>query len=115
MANPFKGMGGGMPDVNKLMAKVREDGEKMQAKLDAARLDGSSGGGSVKVLADGHGHLLELTISPEAVDPADVETLQDMILLAVREALEKSETLREAEAQKMIPSGIPGLNIPGLF
>ena len=114
MANPFKGMGG-MPDVNKLMAKVREDGEKMQAKLDAARLDGSAGGGAVKAVADGHGHLLELTISPEAIDPEDGEMLQDTILSAIREALAKSETLREDEAQKMIPSGIPGLNIPGLF
>ena len=114
MANPFKGMGG-MPDVNKLMAKVREDGEKMQAKLDEARLDGSSGGGMVKVTADGHGHLLELTISPEVVDPNDVGMLQDLVMTAMREALEKSETMREAEAQKMIPPGIPGLNIPGLF
>lgn len=114
MANPFKGMGG-MPDVNKLMAKVREDGEKMQAKLDATRSEGSSGGGAVKAVADGHGHLLELTISPDVFEGGDAETLQDMVLLAVKEALEKSETLREAEAQKMIPSGIPGLNIPGLF
>lgn len=118
MANPFKGMGGGLPDMNKLMSlqkKMMEDAEKMQEKLDNARTEGSSGGGVVKAVADGQGHLLELTISPEAVDPNDVETLQDMVLLAVREALEKAEELRTEEQRKLLPANIPGMNIPGLF
>jgi DNA-binding YbaB/EbfC family protein len=118
MANPFKGMGGGLPDVGKLMnlqKKMMEDAEKMQDKLDSARLDGSAGGGAVKAVSDGQGHLLELTISPEAVDPSDVETLQDLVLLAVREALDKAEEMRTEEQKKLLPAGIPGLNIPGMF
>jgi len=112
------GGGGGLPDVGKLMGlqkKMMEDAEKMQEKLDSARVDGSAGGGAVKVVADGQGHVLELTIAPEAVDPTDVETLQDMVLLAVREALDKAEEMRTEEQKKLLPANIPGLNIPGLF
>ncbi len=121
MSNPFKGMGGlgGNAGLMKLVEqtqkKMREDLEKMQERLDAARLEGSSGGGAVKTLVDGNGMLLEVTIAPEAVDPEDVETLQDMILTAVREALEKADTLRSDEQKKAMPN-IPGITgMPGLF
>jgi DNA-binding YbaB/EbfC family protein len=116
MANPFKGMGGGMPDMAKLMSlqkKLVEDAEKMQETLDEARLDGSSGGGMVKAQADGQGHLLSVTIQREAVDPDDVEMLQDLVVTAVQEALAKAEEMRAAEQKKMMPANLPGM--PGLF
>lgn len=112
-------MGGGMggPGMAKalegLQKKLREDAEKMNDRLDESRIDGSSGGGMVKAVVDGHGHLIEVTISPDVVDPTDVEMLQDLVVTAVREALEKAETIRNEEQEKMIPK-IPGLP-PGLF
>ncbi|MBC8104247.1 MAG: YbaB/EbfC family nucleoid-associated protein [Cytophagales bacterium] len=118
MANPFKGGGGGggIPDIGKLMKlqkQMMEDAEKMQERLDGMHLDGSAGG-VVKAVVNGHGQLLELTIAPEAVDPSDVEMLQDLIVTAVREALEKADTLRTEEQKKLMPANIPGLP-GGLF
>ena len=121
MANPFKGGGGGaggmgLPDIGKLMKlqkQMMEDAEKMQDKLEATHLDGAAGG-VVKAIVNGHGQLLELTIAPEAVDPNDVEMLQDLIITAVREALEKAETLRTEEQKKLMPANIPGMP-SGLF
>jgi hypothetical protein len=117
MASPFKGGGGGIPDIGKLMKlqkQMMEDAEKMQTRLDEVRLDGSSGGGMVKAITNGHGQLLELTISPEVVDPSDVEMLQDLVVTAVREALEKADELRTEEQRKLMPANIPGLP-SGLF
>lgn len=120
MANPFKGMGGGgggIPDIGKLMKlqkQMMEDAEKMQDRLEEARLDGSSGGGMVKAVANGHGQLLELNIAPEVVDPSDVEMLQDLVVTAVREALDKADELRTEEQKKLMPANIPGLP-SGLF
>ncbi|MES2464980.1 MAG: YbaB/EbfC family nucleoid-associated protein [Armatimonadota bacterium] len=121
MANPFKGGGGGgggmgLPDIGKLMKlqkQMMEDAEKMQDRLEETRLDGAAGG-VVKALVNGHGQLLELTIAPEAVDPSDVEMLQDLIITAVREALDKAETLRTEEQKKLMPANIPGMP-SGLF
>jgi len=117
MANPFKGgggLGGGIPDIGKLMKlqkQMMEDAEKMQEKLEETRLDGTAGGGMVKALVNGHGQLLELTISPEVVDPNDVGMLQDLVMMAVREAREKADELRTDEQKKLMPANV---NIPGL-
>ena len=120
MAGPFRGMPGGMGNlggggmqkmIENLQKKLMEDAERMQQKLGDARFEGTAGGAVIAV-ADGLGHLLELTISPDAVDPIDVEMLQDMVLTAVREALEKAEETREEEQQKLT-QGMP--SIPGLF
>jgi len=117
MANPFKGgggLGGGIPDIGKLMKlqkQMMEDAEKMQEKLEETHLDGTAGGGMVKALVNGHGQLLELTISPEVVDPNDVGMLQDLVMMAVREALEKADELRTDEQKKLMPANV---NIPGL-
>jgi DNA-binding YbaB/EbfC family protein len=111
MASPFKGMGGGMPDMAKLMSlqkKLMEDGEKMTERLTNARIEGTAGG-TVKATVDGHGSLVGITIQKEAVDPEDVEILQDMVVSAIQEAQDKAETLRNEEQKKMIPGGIPGL------
>jgi len=95
----------------KLQKQMMEDAEKMQEKLEETRLDGTAGGGMVKALVNGHGQLLELTISPEVVDPNDVGMLQDLVMMAVREALEKADELRTDEQKKLMPANV---NIPGL-
>jgi len=114
--NPFGGMGGG--NMKKMLENAQkqmiENANKMQERLDAARLEGSSGGGMVKALVTGSGNLLEVTIAPEAVDPNDVEMLQDLVVTAVREALEKAKDMQTEEQQKLIPAGLGNMNIPGL-
>lgn len=120
MAGPFKGMGnlggaGMQKMLENMQKKMLEDAEKMEQRLEAARLDGSSGGGMVKASVTGKGDLLEIAIAPDVVDPADVEMLQDLVVTAVREALDKARALQEDEQKKLMPANIPGLNLPGMF
>lgn len=93
------------------MQQFQEDLKSAQAELADLRIDASAGGGAVTAVANGAGELLELRISPEAVDPQDVEMLQDLILAAVRESLEKA---RKAQEERL--GGLTGgLGLPGLF
>lgn len=104
---------GGM-NQKQMMAQAR----KMQEQLIAAQqraaqteVTASAGGGAVKVSATGDLRITSLTIDPAAVDPDDVEMLQDMILAAVNDALESAEGM----AQQQMSAVTGGLNIPGLF
>jgi DNA-binding YbaB/EbfC family protein len=86
------------PNLNKMLeqaAKLQEDMAAAQEKLADEKVEASSGGGMVKVVATGAGQLESLTIDPDAVDPEDVELLQDMVLAAVNEALRQADDLRE--------------------
>mgnify|MGYP000925747448 CR=1 FL=1 len=119
MANPFRGGGGGIggPGMAKMLEqfqkKMLEDGERMNERLDQTRIDAASGGGAVKAVVNGHGMPLEVEIKKEAVDPDDVETLQELVTAAFKAAWEKADALKIAEQQKLMPSGLPGF--PGLF
>ena len=106
--------GGGMGNMGAMMKQA----QKMQVELARAQeeikdmtFEASAGCGMVKAVAQGDNSLVSLTIDPEAVDPEDVEMLQDMIVAAVNEALESAD----AAAQQQISSVTSGLNIPGLF
>src|SRR5919107_5540593 len=86
------------PNLNKML----EQAQKMQSEMAAAqeklkdeKVDASAGGGMVKVVVTGEGRLESITISPDAVDPEDVELLQDMVMAATNEALRQAEDLRE--------------------
>jgi hypothetical protein len=92
--------------AQKLQAKLA----KAQEELSNLTVEGSSGGGAVKVTMNGQQKIQSVEISPEAVNPEDVELLQDLVLTAVSEALTKSQ---EAAA-KHLGSITGGLNIPGL-
>jgi len=86
------------PDLNKMLEqaqKMQEDMAAAQDKLKEEKVEASSGGGMVKVVATGEGRIESLTIEPDAVDPEDVELLQDMVLAAVNEALRQTDELRE--------------------
>jgi len=111
--NPFGGMGnlGNMGNIMKQAQKMMEQAKKTEQELAATRVEGSSGGGMVKVSATGIGEILEVTIDPQVVDPEDVEMLQDLVVTAVREAQEKATALR-ADRMKDLTGG---LSIPGLF
>lgn len=100
------GMGDMMRQVQKMQAKMAE----IQAGLEKAEVEGSSGGGMVKVIANGKNDILSITIDPEVVDKNDVEMLQDLVLAAVNQAHQKSQEL----AAKQMAELTGGLNIPGL-
>lgn len=94
--------------MKKMMAqaqKMQQGMMKAQEELAEARIEGSAGGGMVKVTVTGQSEIKGIHISPEVVDPEDVEMLEDMIMAAVTDAVEKSKALTE---QKMSGFGIPG-------
>lgn len=99
-------LGGLLKGMRHMQEKVKE----MQETLDAQEVEGQAGGGMVVVRASGRGEIRSVTIKAEAVDPGNVEVLEDMVLAAVRQALEKSQELLQQEMRK----ATGGLNIPGL-
>lgn len=111
----FRGGYGGMGGMNqanmmKQAQKMQEELRKMQEELEASSFEATSGGGVVKAVVSGKHELTSLTIDPEAVDPEDVEMLQDLVISAVNEALRQAD---DAMSSRM-NSFTSGLNIPGL-
>ena len=112
MANPFGKMPGGLGDLMKQAQKAMEDAQKVEAELDEARVEGQSGGGLVKVVATGKAEIVTIKIAKEVVDPEDIEALEDLVTLAVREAVEKANTMREERLKSVMPAGM-GSGMPG--
>ncbi len=103
------GMGGGMNmNMIKQAQKMQQDMLKMQQELQAKEYKASAGGGVVNATVNGSHELKELTIDPEAVDPEDVEMLQDMIVAAVNEAMRAAEADASGSMQKLT-GGLGGL------
>lgn len=97
--------------IRKLQHDLHSRMDKMTDELGTLTVEGSSGGGVVKVVASGNREIKEITIGPEAIDPDDPEMLQDLIIAAVNQALDAAKKLQE---DKM--SGITGgLKFPGLL
>jgi len=94
--------------------KMQEDMEALQADLDAREYDISAGGGMVKLKINGKKEVLSIDISPDIVDPDDVETLADIITAAVNEGIKRVEDTNAAEMSK-VTGGMGGLGMPGLF
>ncbi len=84
---------------------------RAQEELGNATVEASSGGGAVTVVVSGHQEVKSIRISPEVVDPEDVELLEDMVLAAITEAMEKAKEM----ANKRLGSLTGGLKMPGLF
>lgn len=90
---------------------MQEEMEKVQAEIEEKTVEASAGGGMVTVTANGKKEILSLKINPEVVDSDDVETLEDLVMVAVNDAIKKAEDMM-AEGMSAITGG---LNIPGLF
>ncbi len=90
----FRGMPGGMNQANmmKQAQKMQQQLQQMQQELEEKVYTASAGGGAVTATASGKREITAIEIDPDAVDPEDVEMLQDMIIAAVNEALRKAET-----------------------
>ncbi len=105
-------MGGGMNmNMIKQAQKMQQDMLKMQEELEAKQYEAAAGGGMVKAVVNGKHEVLSIEINPDAVDPEDVEMLQDMVVAAVNEAMRKAE----AEASQNMAKLTGGLNLGGLF
>lgn len=96
------GMGGGMNmNMVRQAQKMQADMQKIQGELEEKEYTAQAGGGAVKVVANGKHVLKSLTILPDAVDPADVELLQDMIVLAVNEAFRQADEDAKSSMSKL--------------
>ena len=103
------GGGGGMNmNMIKQAQKMQQDMMKMQAEMEEKEYEATAGGGVVSAKVSGKKEVVSITIDPEAVDPDDVEMLQDMIVAAVNEALRKAESSM-AESMSKITGSIGGL------
>ena len=100
-----------MGNMQEMIKKMQEDMVNKQAELEAREYDVSAGGGAVSVRINGKKEFLSMDIDPEIVDPDDVETLTDILIAAVNEAVKKVETVNEEEMAKI--SG--QMNLPGMF
>jgi len=103
-------MNGNIQKMMKQAQKMQRQMMEAQEALADERVEGTSGGGTVKVVADGQQNVIEIRIDPEAVDPDDVEMLEDLVLAAVSEALRKSRDL----AEERMGAFTKGMKIPGL-
>ncbi len=98
--------------IQGMATRMMQEAQQMEQRLATERVEATSGGGAVKVIVNGKGNLMDLTISPEVVDPADVEMLQALIITAVRDAISKANDMEKERLKSVIP---PGFNIPGMF
>lgn len=106
---------GGQPNMQQMLKqaqKMQQQIAKAQAELAEAEVTGTAGGGLVTVTVSGSGEVRGVKIDPKAVDPEDVETLEDLVVAAMHNA---AEAARELSDQKMGPvaGGMGGLGLPG--
>ena len=102
-----------MASINKLMKqamRAQQQAQEVEAALASRTVEASSGGGAVKVVATCKGQVKSIKIDPEAVDPEDVESLEDMVLLAVNNAIEEGQKIQQEEMSKVTA----GFNLPGM-
>ena len=100
----------GMGNLQRMAQQMQQEMLRIQTELESVTVDGSAGGGVVKATVTGKQELVSIVIDPSAVDPSDVEMLQDLVVAAVNDALRASRELAE---QKMA-AVTGGLRIPGL-
>lgn len=108
------GMGGGPSNINAMIKqaqKMQEDMTAKQEELDAREYDISAGGGVVGVKINGKREILSIDIQPEIVDPDDIETLSDILVAAINEAIKRVNDTNEKEMQAITGK----MNMPGMF
>ncbi|MEB7721759.1 YbaB/EbfC family nucleoid-associated protein [Staphylococcus equorum] len=102
--------GGNMQQMMKQMQKMQQKMGEEQEKLKEEKVQGTAGGGMVTVTVSGHKEVLDVEIKEEAVDPDDIEMLQDLVIAATNEAMNKADEL----TQERLGKHTQGLNIPGM-
>lgn len=105
---------GGAPNMNNMLKqaqKMQVEMERIQAEVEEKTIETTAGGGAVTVTIKGTKEIVGIKISPDVVDPDDIETLQDLILVAVNDAVKQASDMMEQGMSKLTG----GLNVPGLF
>ncbi len=105
------GMGGAGGGMMQQIQKMQQDMMKAQQELENETLEVSAGGGAITVVITGHQRIQSITVKPEVVNPEDVEMLQDLLVAAINQAIEKSQAM----AAERLEGLTGGLNLPGLF
>jgi DNA-binding YbaB/EbfC family protein len=100
----------GMANLQRMAQQMQQEMLRVQTELEAIQVDGSAGGGVVKAVVTGKQELVSIAIDPDAVDPSDVDMLQDLIVAAVNDALRASREL----AEEKMAAVTGGLRIPGM-
>jgi DNA-binding YbaB/EbfC family protein len=93
-------------NMGKMMKQARQMQERLNKIMEDLEVEGSSGGGMVKVVMNGNKHVTDMEIDPEVVDPDDVEMLQDMIVAAINQAAEKVDEELQGQMGGMLPPGM---------
>lgn len=104
----MRGMGN-MQGMMKQMQKMQKKMAQAQEELGEKRIEGTAGGGMVKVVVSGHKEVLDVTINEDVVDPEDIDMLQDLVLLATNDALKKADEL----SNQTMGQFTKGMNLPG--
>ena len=105
-------MAKGFGDIMKHAQRLQKQMMEMQEELSKKTVEGTAGGGMVRVVANGRQEVLQVKIDPEVVDPDDIELLEDLIVAAIANARDNSKAMMEAEIGKFLPGGIDSLGIP---
>jgi nucleoid-associated protein EbfC len=100
----------GMANLQRMAQQMQQDMLRIQTELETLTVDGSAGGGVVKAVVTGKQELVSVTIDPSAVDPSDVDMLQDLIVAAVNDALRASRGV----AEEKMAAVTGGLRLPGM-
>ena len=109
-----QGMGGSPQNMNRIIKqaqKMQDDMKALQDRLDMTEYTGESGSGLVKAVVNGKHDVVSVKIDPNAIDPDDIEMLEDLIAAAVNDAVSKAKAEGEAEMAKITG----GMNVPGIF
>jgi len=110
----MQGMGGlDMSSLLKQAQKMQDDMQKTQEELEQQIVEGSAGGGVIKVKANGKKKILSINIDPKVIDPEDVEELEDLVLAAINQAIDNADKLSSDEMSKVMPKLPEGFKIPG--
>lgn len=100
----------GMANLQRMAQQMQQEMLRVQGELEDLKVDGSAGGGVVQAVVTGKQELVSVTIDPSAVDPADVEMLQDLVVAAVNDALKASRQIGEEKMAAVTG----GLRLPGM-
>jgi DNA-binding YbaB/EbfC family protein len=100
----------GMANLQRMAQQMQQEMLRIQTELETLTVEGSAGGGVVKAVVTGKQELVSVTIDPAAVDPSDVEMLQDLIVAAVNDALRASRQV----AEEKMAAVTGGLRLPGM-
>ncbi len=104
---------GNAGNMMKRIQQMQEDMERMKDEVEATDFTASAGGNSIEVVVSGAHEVKSVKINPEIIDPEEPEMLEDLVIVAINEAIRKADAAME-QAMSKAQSGLSGLNIPGL-